>query len=588
MQKVEEKHREDPVGYPDFTKPITIVGCIIEAIPIDIKAQTLGVLKIDISTQSLEALNINILGGISDTRTDIGFIINPSFEEGEVGWVFGNGAYVEDPGGLFGTKRAVFPPFPPYPYVLQTISPPLDTNKIAQINLNVLLAVAADSGEIGVYYSDGTDEWTDVTWIGGGWREYLINFSPNKHIVMVEVWLYATTVDVYCDGFFLDRKVDHYVATTPTVNLNVDIKAQTVGNIAIDIAAQTVGNIAVNIAASAVTLNVAIQSSAVTLNVNIAAQTVDINIKTSGGANIIIDKLTVGAYTERRSTLSNNGETPSWWQVTGDERLGKFFPRGCRGFINAIEVYCQNLSSTVDATITVYLSPHPSMGPVATANISVPKLSAEAWRTAAFNRMWNYDSLFIFVVVSHYLTKIGYDSDIPYDRYDSPDGITWTHSDHRFWFKVLMKGETVGDVPVSGTLNVVEIPSLSAARQAQTLDVPAQSALYDTAQVGSGEILIVVFTCDSDAASSQLHPRILCDGASVLPVDCAFDIWEATLISSDTLGICLGKWDTTGHIYTIVVVVPYPFKRTLEVGFYNEHAETTYSGSVSYGYKRIS
>ena len=312
-----------------------------------------------------------------------------------------------------------------------------------------------------------------------------------------------------------------------------------------------------------------------------------VHVDTIAADNIIIDKLTVGAYVSRRSTLSNNGETASWASCTGDNRKGKFFPRGCRGFLGIIEVYCRQTVAG-DETITVYLSPHPSMGPVASATIDVPAFSSPDWRSAAFNRMWNYDSLFIFIVTSNANVGIGYDAASPDHFFSTDAGATWTADPtNRYWFRAVMEGETVGDLPVAGTLNVIEIPNVAAARSARYLSVGPSSELFDTEQVGSGQTLIVIFEVLGDLDKDNLHPRIKCDGVEVLPNDTSMNWWNEKFASVTSPGITIVKWNVTNHYYIISVTINYPFKHSLKVGFYNEHAENTYVGYVSYSYEKI-
>jgi hypothetical protein len=175
-----------------------------------------------------------------------------------------------------------------------------------------------------------------------------------------------------------------------------------------------------------------------------------VTVSTAGGTNIIIDVLTQSAYLERRSMLSNNGVTPTWYFVTGNERIGKFFPRGARGFINTVDVYCRDAGSS-GGTITVYLSPTPGMGAVASATITVSASGVATWRSATFNLMWKYDSLFIFIVESSAQIEKAEDFDSNFDCFASSDaGATWSYLDRREWFRALMKGETCGDLPVSG------------------------------------------------------------------------------------------------------------------------------------------
>ena len=181
------------------------------------------------------------------------------------------------------------------------------------------------------------------------------------------------------------------------------------------------------------------------------------NIKTLDGKNIIIDLLKQTAYTERRTTISNNGVEINWAAPTGNIRSGKFFPRGMRGFIEKIECYFKN-EATEDKKLTVYLSPSPTLGAIYSAEQFCDHGIGGGWGYATFEKMWHYDSLFIFVLSASSDLYLTYDLGTPYDAYVSYDGgVTWSAVKGRYRFRVTMKGETVGDLPISGTVNTIPV-----------------------------------------------------------------------------------------------------------------------------------
>jgi hypothetical protein len=326
--------------------------------------------------------------------------------------------------------------------------------------------------------------------------------------------------------------------------------------------------------------------SGVTFNVNVTG-TPTVNIQTSGGANIVIDKLTQGAYTERQTTLINdNGVSPPTappYYLTGTVYRGKFFPRGCRGEIRAVSIYCMR---TGTGTLTLSMSPRPGMGPI--ASVTITPGSSWDWAVGWIHAHWNYDSLFIWVSACSSDVSYGYDATAPLDMYRSDDsGATWYWTEFRLFIRVAMASLTVGDLPVSGTVNTIEIPALSSARQARSLSVPAGSEVYDTVQVAAGELLICIFWVEGTASRDYLIPRIRCDGVQVLPFDDTIKHWHDWFVTQSSQGICIGVWDTTANEYSMIVVVPYSFRRTLEVGYYNT-GTSTLTGVVGYSYKKIS
>lgn len=343
-----------------------------------------------------------------------------------------------------------------------------------------------------------------------------------------------------------------------TIMMPVDIQGQTV-NVAIDIAAQSIGAIAIDIAAQSIAQ----------LDINIAASTVELNIKTSGGTNIIIDKLLQGAYTGRDVDMFNDNEVttptapPS--NVTGTAYWGKFFPRGCRGQLNDLRIYCKR---TASGTLTLSYSPQPGMGAV--GSVVIMPGSDWDWKYTTINRFWNYDSLFVWVSACSADVSYGYDATAPTDALGSTDsGVTWSYSVYRFYIRAAMRVQTVGDLPISGTVNTVELPAVAAGQASGALIVPASDFAWAPTIVGAGELIIAIFYSYGDSDSPKLCPIIRIDGAAALPDETSLTSWRANYVTTTSPGIAIGVWDTTNNKYSLVVAIPLPFKRELKLGYYN-------------------
>jgi len=281
--------------------------------------------------------------------------------------------------------------------------------------------------------------------------------------------------------------------------LKVDIAAQTLANLKIDIVAQTLSQLDVNIAASAVTLSVSID-----------AQTVDVNIKTSGGANIVIDKLTQGAYTERRTVLENYGPVDAWGYAIGNTREGKFFPRGARGMIDDVKLYCRN-TDTVPRWIKVFLSPFPGAGVIMSFTITLDAGYGPGWYAYSLKRMWNYDSIFIWYQTENTLVQVAESFTEPYDSYTSIDaGLTWTVNAKRNSVSVTMAGLTCGDIPVSGTLNTILIPTTSDVRLYYVQDVTTTETTMKEV-LGMGVVKWLEFDIEAGVDSHHTIMRVYCD-----------------------------------------------------------------------------
>jgi len=113
------------------------------------------------------------------------------------------------------------------------------------------------------------------------------------------------------------------------------------------------------------------------------------------------------------------------------------------------------------------------------------------------------------------------------------------------------------------------------------LNVPANTYLFDKGY-GKGRLLCEIFYAAGSAGKDYLFPRICCDGAMVMPLDQGIEAWQTIWVGTDTLGICVGKRDTTLHYYTLVVTIPFVFESNFEVGLYNSHATTLYQGRVAW------
>jgi hypothetical protein len=284
-----------------------------------------------------------------------------------------------------------------------------------------------------------------------------------------------------------------------------------------------------------------------------------INVKTSGGTNIMLDVLTQGAYTERRSTLSNNGAAPAGYSAGTYD--GKFYPRGCRGFVDAISVYCRD-NGAAGGTIAVYLSPNPNLSPIFSGTVTVPAGGAVAWRLASIIQMWNYDSMFIFVIPSTADMQFAYDAGAPLDRYYSTDaGVTWNVGGWRAWFSAVMTGETCGDVPVSGTVNNVELPSVSSHVDSGFVAVPAALAPVLTV-AGAGFCDLIFLTVTADVGSQGTVFQILCDGS--LAMEWAFSNLNAFGFLASTPAIALLQHNVNG-VCTVLLTKKFAFKQTLQV-----------------------
>lgn len=559
---------------PDYTLPVSIEAITIESLPVDIIAQTIGSIAIDIAAQTLGQVDVNIKASAITLNVDItaqsisslvvkamagsgvsnvGEISNGDFEKYHVvsainyadDWFDATGAHRRSGTPWSGYSAVTLKVMTPASFngIYQALSPSIPTNNIASFAIMAkTLAFENATFKVQLMYSDGTSTTQTITC--SAWAEYAktdLTYTASKYIIGIRIY----TDDANHTNF------DQLLIDALSLIYRDSIQG-IIDTIDIDIVAQTIGSI----------------------DINVAAQDAAINIDTAGGVNIIIDKLTQTAYVEDQRTLSNHGTSPTPASVIGNNRRGKFFPRGCRGFIKTIDVYCSDAGAS-GGTVTVYLSPFPGMGYLMTADVTVPSSGAADWRSATFNKMWNYDSLFIFVVGSSSDIKVYYNSNTPFDRYGSDDaGATWTTDNFRFWFRAIMKGQTIGDIPVSGIVNTIPIKAVAGLFERTLYDVDG-GATYDMLSiVGSGQLnsmFIGYLELIGTVTEGQMVLRITVDGVSK---DFSMNtlgghVYDVENTPSD---ITFSKLDNTGHIFQLNWKIPIPFQQSLVVTAVNNAA----------------
>lgn len=294
-----------------------------------------------------------------------------------------------------------------------------------------------------------------------------------------------------------------------------------------------------------------------------------VTVGTVAADNIVIDKLMQTAYLDTRRTMSNDGAEYGYVSSTGTTRRGKWFPRGCRGFIESIEVECKD-GEAAGGTITVYIAPYIGAGYLYSAEITVPAGGGLEWRSAIFRKMWKYDSMLIFVLSSTSDMVFSYDYNAPYDRMRSTDsGLTWRSYDGRNYFRVTMKGQTVGDLPVSGTLNTIRIPNqIGTLTQAHPTDVDGGTTEDILATVyGCGEL--TMFQCTFEEVLGAVSEVFQVLGIVIDGVTFEITMSQLSLSVKDQVNtvspISMGQCDDVNHIYQFSFNKSIPFRQALRI-----------------------
>jgi len=322
-----------------------------------------------------------------------------------------------------------------------------------------------------------------------------------------------------------------------------------------------------------VTFDVNITGSTATLDVNIASSSVAINIKTETGANIVIDKLVESAYTEERRTISNKGTTALGYYLPHTYMTGKYYPRGCRGFIKNIIVTARN-TDAASHDVSVYISPQPGMGKLAEATFTIPGNTDPTTFTVSINRYWSYDSLFVWLYTDATSgVGIAYDSGTPWDAYHSSDGFSWTVQTRRYWIDVEYSGQTVGDLPVSGTLNTIRLPNVTTRQEVSNVPVNAGTEGTIITVDGVGELVRLAIGLNPQTDNEDVEIRLYCDGEiawAFNPLGLSIQNYSAT-----TPGVQLLRYTAGGDI-GIQVLLPFSFRRQFKVTALNGTSYTQY------------
>jgi len=291
---------------------------------------------------------------------------------------------------------------------------------------------------------------------------------------------------------------------------------------------------------------------------------------------------------ERRSLIWNDdgiedGTVPAVFFTQATNR-GKFFTRGCRGMMEQIQLYC--IGDGVD-TITLRYSPHPCIGPL--GEVVITPAAAWAWQPFDVEQMWNYDSLFIWVHECEAAVVWTYDATLPYDGHRSLDaGATWEDTGTRPFIRAVMTGETPGDVPVSGIINNIPIPSVAGAVEAGDLvNVPHGVDTDILTMHGAGTLTELYMMFHTSVAPTEgllavvYRIDLYADGGF------CFRIGNRELTQSQTLRVgrnTIGEfWQTfTAYDRTFIRIrPPVEFRRSLRVVAYQSSgAATNVAGGV--------
>jgi len=353
------------------------------------------------------------------------------------------------------------------------------------------------------------------------------------------------------------RAVDIVAQTIET--LGVDIEAQTLETLKVDIAAQTLAELNVNIAAQTIS----------TLTVDIAAQTIDkLVVEVTGTASISIDAQTIyvnikhESHLEERQIVENQGTVADG--DVAENIWGKFFPHGMRGHIYRFSAFLSN-ATAADVDVEFGVAPWPNGPEIFTFTITAVAGDSRIQRFGSVHRWWNYDGMFIYVKSGLSAdVKLAYDLGTPPDQYKLEAGV-WKRfygDDRRLWIKADMAGGTKGDLPVSGTVSTVALPSTTTAKYEVVESIGAGATETVISIKGSGRILWILAKTEIDTMGVFVYT----DDVKVFEYS-AYGLNDLGYTAS-TPGISLLKYAVGAWCY-FQLLLPYEFLSKFEVKVYN-------------------
>ena len=214
------------------------------------------------------------------------------------------------------------------------------------------------------------------------------------------------------------------------------------------------------------------------------------------------------------------------------------------------------------------------MGPIITQSFTATAGTTQEY-TVTVQKYWNYDSLFIWAWSPDSVEppKIAYDEGTPYDGYRSTDAVTWTPRTIRVWIKVEYAGQTVGDIPVSGIINVIEIPRSASQFENTGISVPQNTETTLITVNGTGYCDSIILQSGSSDYPHQTMFRIYCDG--VLADAFTPYILDNLGMAANTQPYCLIRYETTAGtgICNIMVTQRYEFTREFKITATNYNAD---------------
>ena len=254
-----------------------------------------------------------------------------------------------------------------------------------------------------------------------------------------------------------------------------------------------------------------------------------VKVKTAGLDNIMIDLLKKGSYKAFKNDFSNdNGVTTPTappQNRTNTTYYGKWFMRGCTGHLYLFRIYCKRTGA---GTLKLGYTIAPGMGEI--GEVTITPGADWDWKYAILNKLWQYDSLFIYIKSCSADVSWGFDTEGDHDCLQSPDsGVTWTPLGERLFIRVEVRYGTI-PITVGGIVNNIPIPSTATGGGGTAIAVPDSTETTIFSIDGSGTINRLAIHTGHD----EVEIRIYVDGVQ----------WETNALTGNSplMGLHLNQY----------------------------------------------
>jgi len=335
-------------------------------------------------------------------------------------------------------------------------------------------------------------------------------------------------------------------------------------------------------------VNINIASQSVTMDVNIKAQEVTLNVKVEGTANVNIANAEVYLNVSQDEVfppeIVTEDSTPSnYVSLSANTRYG-FFVKNVRCFIAAMWIWFRNNSGS-DITVTVRIKLEPDGPTLREGTKTIPNGTDGFVQIIGGNGIWagfwnNYDVLFFEIIPESDGLEVGTGT----AKLHYYTGSYWTGY-YTIALKINRWGIGKGIIPISGTVNTIQIPNVAADTGKITFSLGANESKTFTIVEGTGRFLqlrlfathqyvSVVIYCDGEAAFYTMPDIGACVFAygheSGVPYFVAKRVWTIS----------------EGWGYIIFINLPLAFRRKLEVKVTN-NVTSSVSGHFHVSYEVI-